>query len=75
LVIFGCLMFNAATIMIARSIQLANATVAGLIEVCYPFFTIVATLVIFKENHLSLPVVFGGSLIVCGILVITFFGN
>src|SRR6185312_4442647 len=52
LVIFGCVMFNAAMIMIARSIQVTNATVAGLIEICYPLFTIIATFVIFKDNHL-----------------------
>lgn len=75
LVIISCLLFNAAMIMIARSIQVSNATVAGLIEICYPLFTILATLIIFNKHHLSLPVIIGGLLILAGVLVITIYSK
>jgi drug/metabolite transporter (DMT)-like permease len=68
-----CVIFNAAMICIAKSIVYSNATIAGLIEISYPFFIIIASYFLFKQNHLSISVIIGGILIFSGILTIYIF--
>ncbi len=62
--------FLAATFFIFHSIQAKNATLAGLIEVSYPIFTILFTWLFFKQFHLNLYSGIGGVLILGGIAVI-----
>ena len=61
-----------ANLLIVYSIQAKNATVAGFVELIYPLFTILFTWLIFHENHVSLPVVIGGGLIMIGVYMISF---
>lgn len=62
--------FLAATFFIFNSIQAKNATLAGLIEVSYPIFTILFTWLFFKQFHLNAYSAAGGVLIIVGIAVI-----
>lgn len=61
-----------ASVLILVSIRLKNATIAGIIELIYPLFTILFVWLLFQENQVSLPVIFGGILIFSGVLVISF---
>lgn len=61
-----------ANYLIVTSIQAKNATVAGIIELIYPLFTILFTALLFKENHVNTQVIIGGFLILFGVLVIGF---
>ena len=63
--------FVAANILICLSIQGKNATIAGLIELAYPIFTIFFTYIIFKQLHLNWGVITGGILIFLGVLLIS----
>ncbi|HRK98397.1 MAG TPA: EamA family transporter [Alphaproteobacteria bacterium] len=62
--------FLTATYFIFHSIQAKNATLAGLIEVSYPIFTILFTWLFFRQFHLNLYSGIGGLLILGGIAVI-----
>jgi uncharacterized membrane protein len=57
---------NLGTLFIALSIQAKNATLAAIIELAYPVFTIFFSWMLFKENYLNLQVVLGGILIMAG---------
>ncbi|VVC77122.1 hypothetical protein AQUSIP_24490 [Aquicella siphonis] len=61
-----------ASFFIVASIQGKNATVAGIIELIYPLFTILFTWVLFRENHVNLPVMIGGGFILLGVLIISY---
>jgi drug/metabolite transporter (DMT)-like permease len=60
-----------ASFFIVSSIRFKNATVAGIIELIYPLFTILFTWYLFHESHVNLPVIIGGSLIFIGVIVIS----
>lgn len=60
-----------ANFMIIKSIQLSNATLAALVEVSYPFFTVLFSILILKDNTITLDVVIGGCLIIAGVLWIS----
>lgn len=62
--------FLTATFFIFHSIQAKNATIAGLVEVSYPIFTILFTWLFFRQFHLNLYSGIGGLLILAGIAVI-----
>ncbi|KTD68006.1 MULTISPECIES: DMT family transporter [Legionella] len=59
-----------ASYFIAASINLKNATIAGIVELTYPIFTIIFTWFLFNQVHVNLSVIIGGLLIFIGILVI-----
>jgi len=61
-----------ANFFIVYSIQAKNATVAGLVELMYPIFTIMFSWFLFKYYHVNLPVLVGGSLIMIGVTIISF---
>ncbi|STX44256.1 transport protein [Legionella donaldsonii] len=60
-----------ASYFIATSIQVKNATVAGIIELIYPLFTILFTWLFFGENHVDTSVIIGGIFIFIGVLMIS----
>lgn len=70
LFVIGGILFNVAMYMIAKSIQVSNATIAGLIEISYPLFIILSSFLFFNENTLSLPIIIGGILIMIGVIII-----
>lgn len=61
-----------ASFFIASSIQYKNATVAGIIELIYPLFTILFTWFFFGQSHVNFSVIIGGVLIFSGVLIISF---
>jgi len=61
----------AADLCIGYSISLRNATLASLIEISYPLFTVLFSIVLYKTNHLSASVVAGGLMIAGGVAVIS----
>ncbi len=63
-----CLMI--AELLIGFSIVNKNATLAGLIEISYPFFIALFAYLLFKETQFSFGTVIGGVLIFTGILII-----
>ncbi|WP_454784536.1 DMT family transporter [Legionella sp. WA2024007413] len=61
-----------ASYFIATSITLKNATIAGIVELTYPIFTIIFTWFLFNQVHVNFSVILGGFLIFIGVLVIGF---
>ena len=60
-------------LLIATSIHEKNATLAGLIEISYPVFIVLFTLLLFGTNHMTPSVWVGGSLIFAGVGIIYWF--
>jgi drug/metabolite transporter (DMT)-like permease len=61
-------------LLISMSIQAKNATLAAVIELSYPIFTVLFTWVLFKENHFNKGVLIGGIFIFTGMFIISRFG-
>lgn len=61
----------AGNFFIAISIQAKNAVFAALVEESYPLFTILFGYLLFKESHLTTPVIVGGFLIMIGVIIMT----
>jgi drug/metabolite transporter (DMT)-like permease len=62
--------FAIGNLLIALSVQAKNATLAGLIEISYPIFIALFSLLLFKESHVTPSVVLGGALIFAGVSII-----
>jgi drug/metabolite transporter (DMT)-like permease len=60
-----------ASFFIVSSIQFKNATVAGILELIYPLFTILFTWLFFGQSHVNMSVIIGGLLIFIGVLIIS----
>ncbi len=69
------LMFTSilGSVAVYKAISMSNATLASLIEITYPIFVTIFAIFMFQENHLTLPVIFGGLLIMSGTGVIIYF--
>lgn len=61
-----------ANLFIVYSIRYKNATVAGMVELTYPLFTILFTWLLFRENHVNFPVALGSLFIILGVVLISF---
>ena len=59
-----------ASLCITYSIAQKNATIASLIEISYPFFTLFFAWLLFREIHLTLATAAGAVLVFAGITVI-----
>lgn len=57
-----------ANILILFSIKLSNATLAALVEISYPVFTILFSYILFRTVNLTWDVAIGGALIMAGVL-------
>jgi drug/metabolite transporter (DMT)-like permease len=62
---------NIGSFFITISIQAKNATLAALVELSYPLFTILFSLLIFKVNYFTPKVIIGGLLIMIGVTLIS----
>lgn len=68
--------FNLGNLLIFYSIQAGqNATLAALVELAYPIFTIFFSWALFRSNHMTPSVIVGGILIFLGIIVIAYYNN
>jgi drug/metabolite transporter (DMT)-like permease len=54
-------------LLILTSIAAKNATLASMVEITYPIFVALFSLLIFKESHLSWSTALGGLLILSGV--------
>jgi drug/metabolite transporter (DMT)-like permease len=68
MMLFCAVINSSAVFLINNAIQQKNATYAGLIEICYPFFTIIASYVMFKELQINTNSTIGAILIFVGII-------
>lgn len=59
-----------AELCIGFSISEKNATLAALIEISYPLFIALFSWILFKQNHLNLYSLIGGSCIIIGVLLV-----
>jgi drug/metabolite transporter (DMT)-like permease len=59
-----------ANFLIAYSISQKNATIASLIEISYPFFTLFFAWLMFREVHLTMSTAAGAALVFAGIALI-----
>jgi drug/metabolite transporter (DMT)-like permease len=62
--------FAIGNFLIALSIQAKNATLAGLIEISYPIFIALFSLLLFKEAHASPSVLLGCLFIFIGVAMV-----
>ncbi len=70
--LLAIVIYISAELCIGFSIESKNATLAGLIEVSYPLFIALFALLIFKQNHLSVSTIIGGTIIMSGVAIISF---
>lgn len=63
----------AANFSILKSIELANASLAAIIEISYPLFTVLFAWLLLGQNHLSWSFALGGGLIMLGTYVVARF--
>lgn len=61
---------NTASFFIVLSMQAKNSTIAALIELTYPLFTILFTWLLFRELYLNKFTIFGAGLIILGAIII-----
>lgn len=64
-----------ASVAILASIKLANASIAALLEISYPIFTILFAWLIFGKVQVNLPVICGGGLILAGSFIVARFAD
>lgn len=60
-----------ANVAISYSIAGRNATLAAVVEIAYPLFTVLAAWLLFGERHLNASTLVGGLLIFAGAAVIS----
>jgi drug/metabolite transporter (DMT)-like permease len=67
----SCVCVIVANILICMSILTKNATIAAIIELSYPIFTIIFTYAIFRQYHLNPGTIVGGIFIIIGALIVS----
>ena len=72
LIMSSSLIYVIASILILKSINSSNASLAAIIESCYPIFTVIFAFVLFGELQLNLISIIGFILILVGIIIVKF---
>lgn len=75
LIIASSLIYVVASILILKSINSSNASLAAIVESSYPIFTVVFAFIIFGEFQLNLASGIGFILILSGIIIVKIFGK
>lgn len=75
LILASTIIYTVASILIFKSIGSSNATIAAIIESCYPIFTVVFAFIIFGELQLNLVSAIGFLLILSGIILVKIYGQ
>lgn len=70
LIIFISLLFCFGNLFIYQALLLKNAAYANLVEISFPFFTIIFSVFLLKNFEMTLPAVIGGMLILSGVTLI-----
>ncbi len=66
--------FALGNIFIMQAVGLKNASHVNLIEITYPIFTVLFTLILFKTTHLNFASLIGGAFILFGVIIIIYKG-
>ncbi len=75
LIISSSLIYVVASILILKSISSSNASLAAIIESCYPIFTVLFAFLLFGEIQLNLASAIGFILILSGIIIVKIYGH
>lgn len=75
LVAAGTVAFIAAELAIWYSVAEGNASLAAMLEIAYPLFTILFTYLLFRETQVNMATMLGGLLIFAGATVVYIFGR
>lgn len=75
LIIASSLIYMCASILIFTSITSSNATIAAIIESCYPIFTVIFAFIIFGELQLNLVSALGFVCIIVGIILVKLYNH
>jgi drug/metabolite transporter (DMT)-like permease len=76
LLLFGIVATSfAATYMVNLAISIGNVSTVALIEISYPIFVIIFGYLIFGNNTMTMPMIFGAALVVIGIGIITYYDS
>lgn len=67
--------YGLGNLMISLSIQAKNATLAGLVELSYPIFTVLFSYLLFKKWHMTPMTIAGGVLILVGLVLVSVGGT
>lgn len=65
----------AGVVLLYNAISGKNATLASLIEISYPVFVALFAFLLFRELHLTPPVVLGAILVFAGVTIIIVYGS
>ena len=72
LVVFIVIAFTIANTCIVAAIGNKNATLAGLLEISYPFFIVVFSWFFFKNANITIGTAIGGVCIIIGVAIILY---
>lgn len=75
IIIASSAIYTVASILIFKSISSSNATIAAIIESCYPIFTVIFAFIIFGQLQLNLASVIGFIMILSGIILVKLYGH
>lgn len=75
LIIASTIIYTIASILIFMSISSSNASIAAIIESCYPIFTVLFAFIIFGELQLNLISALGFLLIIGGIFLVKLYAK
>ena len=75
LIISSSLIYVVASILILKSISSSNASLAAIIESCYPIFTVLFAFILFGEMQLNIASAIGFILILSGIIIVKIYGH
>ena len=65
-----CLVFAIGNFLVFQAFLLKSASHVNLVEISYPFFTIIFSVFLLKNFEMTLPAVMGGMLILSGVTLI-----
>jgi uncharacterized membrane protein len=75
LIFASTLVYTVASILIFKSISASNASLASVIEACYPIFTVLFAFIILGEIQLNWFSAVGFVLIIAGIIIVKLYGK
>jgi|SRR6185437_13432514 len=75
LIIISSLIYIVASLLIFKSISSSNASLAAIIESCYPIFTVLFAFIILGEFQLNIASAIGFVLIISGIVIVKLYGK
>jgi drug/metabolite transporter (DMT)-like permease len=75
IILTSTIIYVVASILIFKSISSSNASIAAIIESCYPVFTVIFAFIIFGQLQLNLISSIGFIFIISGIVMVKIYGQ